>query len=105
LDAAVEEAVRQDARVIAIHVKVGALSGVLPEALSSAFELARAGSPLEHAELVVKEVAATAHCTTCDAERPVVSVQQLCCPICGTATPDLIQGRELEIVALEIAGP
>jgi hydrogenase nickel incorporation protein HypA/HybF len=78
---------------------------VLPEALSSAFELARAGSPLEHAELVVKEVAATAHCTTCDAERPVVSVQQLCCPICGTATPDLIQGRELEIVALEIAGP
>jgi Zn finger protein HypA/HybF involved in hydrogenase expression len=29
-------------------------------------------------------------------------VQEILCPLCGTPTPDIRQGREMEIVALEI---
>jgi Zn finger protein HypA/HybF involved in hydrogenase expression len=27
----------------------------------------------------------------------------LCCPVCGTPMPTIVRGRELEVVALELA--
>jgi hydrogenase nickel incorporation protein HypA/HybF len=102
VDLAAEEAERRGARVAAVHLKLGPLAGVVKEALLSAFELAREESPLAEAELVVEEVAVTAYCPTCAAERPVLSVQQMCCARCGTPTGEVLRGRELEIVALEI---
>lgn len=103
VDIAAEEAERQGGRrVVAVHLKLGPLCGVVKEALLSAFELAREGSPLSGAELLVEEVPLTAYCPTCAAEQPVASVLQLTCPACGTPTPQVLRGRELEVVALEI---
>jgi hydrogenase nickel incorporation protein HypA/HybF len=103
LDVAAEEAQRRGhARVAAVHLKLGPLSGVVKEALLSAYELAREGSPLEAARLVIAETPVVAYCPTCAAERAVVSVQCLCCATCGTPTPEVAGGRELEIVALEV---
>jgi len=102
LEIAGEEAERHGGRVAAIHLKLGPLSGVVKEALLSAYELAREGSPLAGSQLLVEEVPVVAHCPTCAAERPVVSIQQLCCSDCGTPTPQIISGNELEIVALEL---
>jgi hydrogenase nickel incorporation protein HypA/HybF len=103
LDLAAEEAARHGgARVRGIHLKLGPLSGVVKAALLSAYELAREGSGLEEAQLVIDDVPLLARCPTCQATRAVVSVQQLCCAECGTPTPQLVSGRELEIVALEL---
>lgn len=103
VDVAAEEAERQGGgRVVAVHLKLGPLSGVVKEALTSAFELAREGSPLADCELIVEEVAVAAYCPACAAERPVASVQQMTCPDCGTPMPEVVRGRELEVVALEI---
>jgi hydrogenase nickel incorporation protein HypA/HybF len=102
LDIAAEEAERHGGRVAAIHLKLGALSGVVKEALLSAYDLAREGTPLARAELVVEEVPVLAYCRACATERAPASVQELCCPACGAPTPDVIRGRELEVVALEI---
>src|SRR5262245_37637904 len=102
LDMAAEEAARHGGRVAAIHLKLGPLAGVVPEALASAYELAREGTPLARAELVVEAVPLVTYCPACAAERAPASVQELCCPICGTATPEVVRGRELEVVALEI---
>jgi len=103
LDLAAEEAARRGgARIVAIHLKLGPLAGVVKEALAAAFDLARTGSALADSELVIAEVPVTAYCPCCAAERTVVSVQQLCCSACGTPTPRILQGRELEVVALEI---
>jgi hydrogenase nickel incorporation protein HypA/HybF len=104
VDMAAEEAARREARVAAIHLKLGGLAGVVKEALVSAYELARAGSPVAEAELVIEEVPVTAYCPQCATEQPVASVQHLCCARCGTPTP-VVRGRELEIVALEIIEP
>jgi hydrogenase nickel incorporation protein HypA/HybF len=102
VDAAGEEAARRPgARVAAVHLRVGALSGVVPEALRSAFELAREGSALEEAELVIEQVAVVAFCPVCAEEREV-AFPRLCCPVCSTPTPEVRRGRELEVVALEI---
>jgi hydrogenase nickel incorporation protein HypA/HybF len=102
IDAAAEEAARRGgARVAAVHVRVGPLSGVVPDALRSAFELARAGSDLSDAELVIEETRLVAHCPTCAADRELAA-QRLLCPVCGAPTPEVVRGRELEVFALEI---
>jgi hydrogenase nickel incorporation protein HypA/HybF len=103
LDLAAEEAERRGGvQVHGIHLRLGPLSGVVKKALLSAYEIAREGSPLTEAELVIEETPLLAHCPTCRATRAVVSVQSLCCTECGTPTPQLLSGRELEVVALDV---
>ncbi len=102
LDVATEEAERQGGRVMAVHLKLGPLAGVVKEALLSAYDLAREGTPLARAALVIDEVPVVAYCTPCNAERTPASIQQLCCPVCGTPMPQVLRGRELEVFALEI---
>ncbi len=102
VDVATEEAERRGGRVVAVHLKLGALAGVVKDALVSAFGLAREGTPVEGAELLVTEVPVVAFCPICAAERTLASTQLLCCPTCGTPTPEVVAGRELEVVALEI---
>jgi hydrogenase nickel incorporation protein HypA/HybF len=103
LDLAAEEFERQrGSRVAAIHLKLGPLSGLVKAALQSAYELARENSSCETAELLIEEIPMVAFCPKCSEERTLASAQHLCCPVCGTATPNVIGGRELEVVALEI---
>jgi hydrogenase nickel incorporation protein HypA/HybF len=104
LEMAKEEASRQGGgEVLAIHLRLGPLSGILPAALQSAYDLARNGSALASAKLVIQEVPLVAYCSACCAERNLESPWQLCCPTCGTPTPEIVRGRELEVTALEIA--
>ena len=86
----------------AIHLKLGPLSGVAPEALRSAYDLAREDSPLKAARLVIEEMPLVVYCPACDAERPATSPQQKQCSACGTVAPRVVSGDELEIAALEI---
>lgn len=103
LEMAAEEAEqRGGVQVTGIHMKLGPLSGVVKEALLSAYEIARESSSLPEAQLVIEETPLRAHCPTCRTTRAVVSVQRLCCIECGTPTPQVVSGRELEVVALEI---
>src|SRR4051794_23296774 len=103
VDVASEEAARLgDARVTAVHLRLGPLSGVAKEALLGAYELAREGSPLASAALVIEEVPVLVHCPDCGGPRPVVSLYQICCSECGAVTPQVVSGRELQVVALEV---
>jgi hydrogenase nickel incorporation protein HypA/HybF len=89
-------------QVAAVRVKVGRLSGVVGSALVSAFTLAREGTPLDRAELIVEDVAAVAYCQACSAAHDPGEAGMLICPTCGGPTPELLHGRELEVVALEM---
>jgi hydrogenase nickel incorporation protein HypA/HybF len=102
LDVAAEEAGRRGGRVVAVHLRVGALSGVVKEALVSAYDLAREGTPLGGAELVIEETPLVAWCPACAANRTPPSLLEMSCPVCGTPTPEVVGGRELEVIALEI---
>lgn len=102
LDVAGEAAERHGGRVAAVHLKLGPLSGVVKEALVSAYDLAREGTALAGAELVVEEVPMVVYCDACAAERTPASVYELLCPTCGAPTPRVVRGQELEVVSLEI---
>jgi hydrogenase nickel incorporation protein HypA/HybF len=102
LDLVEEEAARRECRVTAIHLRLGPLSGVVREALLSAYDLAREGTAMSETELVIEEVPIVVRCPSCVADRTPVSAFELLCPDCGTPTPDVVRGRELEVVGLEI---
>jgi hydrogenase nickel incorporation protein HypA/HybF len=103
LDLAEEESKSRDGAVIrSIHLKLGPLSGVVKQALVSAFEVAREDSAMPNVELVIEEAPLVVFCPKCVAERTIGGLDELCCPECGMPSGDVISGRELEIVALEI---
>jgi hydrogenase nickel incorporation protein HypA/HybF len=104
----VEEAARAAGvtAVEAVHLQVGQLAGVVPEALAFCFELACSGSVLEGAELVAEPVEARARCAPCAFEWPVGMPPDLVCPQCGGARAELLAGRELQITGVRWAdGP
>ncbi len=102
LELAEEEGERRGGRVAAVYVKLGRLSGVVQEALVSAFELAREGTALAQAELVIEEVPLVIHCSTCAADQTLHSEFELRCPACGGLSNAVVSGREMEVHALEI---
>jgi len=60
IDVAEEEAAtRGNEPVTAIYVKIGALSGVTPDSLTAAYELARENTELANTRLVIEEVPGT----------------------------------------------
>jgi hydrogenase nickel incorporation protein HypA/HybF len=103
VDMAQEEAARHgQAQVQAVHLRLGLLSGVVKEALLSSYEMACASTPLEGSQLLIEEIPVEVFCPKCDGPRVVSSIQWFCCPECGTPTPTVLRGKELEVVALEI---
>lgn len=103
IDVAAEEAERQGGgRVVALHLKLGPLSGVIPDALKSAWELACESSPLAGCRLVIEEIPITIDCPACGAVRPVRSVQEICCLHCGSPAARVVTGREMDVIALEL---
>ncbi len=88
--------------VSVIYLKLGALSGVVKEALLGSFEMACEDTPLKGARLVVEDVPVLIYCQSCQAQRTISSVQLFCCAECGTPSANVVQGKELEVVALEI---
>ena len=102
VELAEEEAERRGVQVKAVHLKLGVLAGVVKEALLSCYEMACESTPLQGSRLVVEEAPVVIFCPSCRVQRPISSVQLFCCPECGTPCSGIVQGKELEVVALEI---
>jgi hydrogenase nickel incorporation protein HypA/HybF len=103
IEMATEEAERRGAvRVNALHLRLGPLSGVVKDALLFSYEVACNGTPLEGSQLVIEDVPVVIYCSQCQAEQLLESIQRFCCPVCGTLTSEVVQGKELEFFAMEI---
>jgi hydrogenase nickel incorporation protein HypA/HybF len=104
VEAAQEEAVKHaPASVSAVHLRLGPLSGVDKEALLFSFDLAAEGTPLQGSRLIIEEVPVVVLCPACRELRPIRSLQSFCCATCNTPATEVVQGRELEVRALEIS--
>ncbi len=102
VELAEEEAAQRGAQITAIHLKLGALSGVVKEALLASYEMASDDSPLKGSRLVIENVPVIVFCPSCQAQRPISSIQLCCCAECGTPTSTILQGKEIEVIGLEI---
>jgi hydrogenase nickel incorporation protein HypA/HybF len=90
------------AKIRTVHVRIGALAGVVDEALTFSFDVAAAGSEIAGARLEIEDVPARVFCETCRAERVLANPSELRCAECGNFAPQVVAGRELELVALEV---
>jgi hydrogenase nickel incorporation protein HypA/HybF len=104
VEMAEEEAERRGVQVNAVHLKLGVLCGVVKEALLSCYEMACENTPLQGSRLLVEDVPVVILCPRCQTQRPISSIQLFCCPECGTPASQVVRGKELEVVALEIEG-
>lgn len=104
VDLAQEEAEQRGVRVTGVHVKVGALSGVVKDALLSSYDMVCFETPLKGSTLHVEDVPVVVFCPACRTERPIYSIQLFCCAECGAPASEIVRGKELEVVALEIEG-
>jgi hydrogenase nickel incorporation protein HypA/HybF len=102
VELAEEEAERRNVQVNSVHLRLGALSGVVKEALLSCYETACENTRLQGSRLVIEEIPVLIFCSTCQAQRPLNSIQLFCCPECGNPASEVEQGKELEVIALEI---
>ena len=88
-------------RVHTIRLRIGALSGVVPDALEFAFEALAPGTAAEGAKLAIEAVPARFWCAPC--AREFQSDDLLAeCPGCHTPSGELRAGREMELASLEI---
>lgn len=103
IEAACEAAAEEGSvRVTRLQVRIGLLSGVVPQALQFSFGLAAEGTACECAVLEVEEIRVRVFCSRCDEPRSLPDGYVLICPVCAAPTPQIIAGRELELVSLEI---
>ena len=86
--------------VSVVRLRVGRLSGVVPDALTFCFELATAGTTLDSAELQIEDQEGRARCRHCDREFSLDDPILLC--TCGSADVEVLTGRDLMVMSVEV---
>jgi hydrogenase nickel incorporation protein HypA/HybF len=89
-------------QVHTIRLRIGRLTGVVPEAIEHAFAVLRAGTPAAEAVLAIEIVPAICWCDECEQEFTADGLYSEC-PTCGTPSLIVRQGQEMDLVSLEVS--
>jgi hydrogenase nickel incorporation protein HypA/HybF len=87
--------------VESITVQIGALSGVEPILLESAFALIKAGTVAEQAQLIMQTSPVTILCRKCGAKSEVTA-NRLLCNACQSHETILLSGDELILASVAL---
>ncbi len=117
-DLTLREAGRAGAqRVTRLEIRVGALTGIVPDSVRFYFEMLGKGSIAEGAELHFERVMPVARCRQCGAETPLKdsaedeqpfayawlqAFSDTDCPACGAQDFALVGGHEFALVSIEV---
>ena len=88
-------------RITGLRLRVGTLSGAVPEAMTFAWDVVRQDTLAATATLAIEPVSAACWCATCQAEFECKDFMSEC-PRCHNLSGDLRRGRELDIAAVEL---
>ncbi len=102
LEAAEKEARKNKARLVKkIKLRIGRMTGVVEDPLRFYFETLTKGTILENAEFEIEWVPAKAKCGQCGREYEMEDIIPVCTD-CSSLGGEIISGKELEIVGIEI---
>ena len=87
-------------QVTQVHLRIGTLTAIVPEALTFSFEIISERTVAEGAAVDIEVVPGRGRCQNCSIEFDVGSAFFLC-PKCGEIASEIISGRELEITHIE----
>lgn len=86
-----------------VRVRVGALSGIVPEALEFAWPHAVAGSQLlGSAAIEIELVEVAVDCAACSTASTTPDLTRLRCPLCRSPDVQVHGGNELDIVSVDV---
>ncbi len=104
LDIVVEKCREAGGRTVdAVRVRIGMAAGVMPDALTFAFDASKTGTVAEKARLVIERVPVSGNCSECRKAFSVDDAQFVfACPLCGSKFFEITGGREMEVVDMEI---
>ena len=88
-------------KVTAVIVEIGALSGVVPEAVEFSFEACASGTVVEGARLIIDRIAARGRCPECGAESAPATYYDPC-PACGGYGLEILAGEEMRVKEMEV---
>jgi len=88
-------------QVESVNLRVGKLSAIVPESLTFCFGVAIKDTRLEGAQLNIEQVPVVAMCKDCDATW-TIDEPAFTCPKCKSGSIELISGKELDIVSIEV---
>ncbi len=88
-------------KVVKIHLKVGELSGVVPDSLSFCIDIIKDESNFKNVFIEIEQVPITAHCQLCG-KTSQLEFGVFFCPNCQSTNIKLLTGRELDIVDIEL---
>jgi hydrogenase nickel incorporation protein HypA/HybF len=91
-----------DAPVVRVRLEIGALSGILPDAVRFCFDLVAAGSPLAGARLEIDHPPGAGRCRSCHATATLTDPLAVCAS-CGSTDIDVVTGTQLRITEVEFA--
>jgi hydrogenase nickel incorporation protein HypA/HybF len=83
-----------------LTLEIGALSGVVPDAVRFCFQLCAQGTPLDGARLDIIETPGWGRCRDCAAQVELHDFIALCA--CGSANLEITDGQQLKIKAVEM---
>lgn len=103
INTAVERAKQEGVQHInMVHIRLGDASGVVPESLEFAFELAKRGTIAENAYLQICYLPTLCYCLHCGLE--FNPIDQHCeCPTCHQISTEIRQGKECELDFLDVS--
>ena len=88
-------------RVEKVNLRIGKLSAVVTSSLNFCLEIATRQTPLEQAVISIEEVPVAAECRSCAHEFQVEHAV-FKCPVCGSGRLEMLSGRELDLVSIDI---
>lgn len=103
LEIALQNAHQQGANKInRLKMRIGEMSGVVPEALEFAFDVVTEGTIAAGAILEIESVPVICYCPNCEQEfKPADLFYQ--CPHCEQLSSKIRSGKEIELTSLELS--
>jgi hydrogenase nickel incorporation protein HypA/HybF len=97
-----EKAREQNAlRITAVELRVGRLSGVVPNLIESAFEVYKKGTLADGASLTIEVVPFEFRCRSCGG-KSFHDEPPFLCAACGSGDVELLGGMDLTVEKIEI---
>jgi hydrogenase nickel incorporation protein HypA/HybF len=85
-----------------VRIRVGQFAGVVPDSLEFCFSVIVGETKMKQAILCIEQPPLMSECRECK-HRFQIEEYNFRCPSCGSANLELISGKELEIVDIEVA--
>lgn len=87
--------------VLTVVVEIGALSGVVPEALEFCFSACCCDTTAENARLEIHQTEGRGSCFSCGLEQPIERLYDPCRK-CGNYSLEITHGEEMRVVEIEV---